>query len=383
MALRRRNRRVREPEARIGPDPDLDAETDHVAIAVLAAARAALHEPVELQVPPEPIYAGYGPRAHRVRLDTRHPEWSGPLVARTGPADVLVAEAGWTDTVRTRGFPAPRLVADGSDGVLVFREPAGVNLAERMVTDMASLPQLLADFGRLHAALHALPAPIAGVPGPDGNLVAPSGHRDPGRPPLVHATDDGDGAADDDRITAMAAWLAAHRPPTASPVICHGELTPVHVVLAGDEKPGDGDADASPGGNGDDGHRDTRAAGAVVVNWMGAGVADAELDVAATLTGFWSTPLYVDSAVQRRVLRMVRDSLGSSYQAAYLEAADRPLDDDRLVYWQASHLCRIAVGVARCAARGPCGPWDTAAHVVQPDAALDEIERRFRDLTGG
>jgi hypothetical protein len=357
--LRRTGRQGDEDGAAPDPGALLETGADDVARAVVTAAGAALGHTVDLVAPPEPIFAGHGPGAHRVRLDCRHGAWSGPLVARTAARAVLRREAGWLVAVRSLGFPAPDLLADGSAGVLVVREPPGASLAERMISDMAALPRLLAGFGRLHAALHALPAP-------DLDVHDDGGWRDGGCGALgdlgtfddvvVRGRQSPDGAFG--RVTAQVAWLTEHRPPPDRPVVCHGELNPVHVVIDGDD---DGSA-------------------AVPVNWTGAGLGDAEHDVAATLVGFWSTPLYVDNAVQRRVLKMVRDSLASAYLAAYRGVADRPLDDVRLDYWQAYHLCRVAAGIARCADRGPAGLWDAAAHVAQPASALDEIGRRFSEL---
>ncbi len=346
------------------PSADLDTGPDDVARAVVAVAGAALGHAVGLLAAPEPILAGHGPGAHRVRLDCRHGGWSGPLVARTAPPPVLRREAACITAVRSLGFPAPDLLAHGSDGVLVVREPPGATLAERMIGDMAALPRLLAGFGRLHAALHALPT--AGLD-PDVGVVDPVIEGpDDGSPGDLGTFDDAvhrgrrSAAGPFGRIAGQVAWLAEHRPPPHRPAVCHGELNPVHVVIDGD---GAGTA-------------------AVPVNWTGAGLGDPAYDVAATLVAFWSTPLYADSAVQRRLLKMIRDSLASAYLAAYREAADRPVPDARLDYWQAYHLCRIATGIARCADRGPAGPWDTAAHVAQPVNALDEIGRRFRELAG-
>jgi aminoglycoside phosphotransferase (APT) family kinase protein len=357
MAVLRRTGRQRDQDgAPPEPGADLDTGAGHVACAVVAAAGAALGHAVELVAAPEPIFAGHGPGAHRLRFDGPHGGWSGPLVARTSQPAVLRREAAWIAAVRALGFPAPELLADGSDGVLVLREPPGANLAERMISDMAALPRLLADFGRLHAALHALPVPDLDLDGGTGvgALGDPDTFDD-----VVRRGGRSPGSAYG-RVAAQVAWLTEHRPPPDRPVVCHGELNPVHVVIDGD---GDG-------------------AVAVPVNWTGAGLGDAAYDVAATLVGFWSTPLYVDSAVQRRVLRMVRDSLASAYLAAYREAADRPLDRARLDFWQAYHLSRVAAGIARCADRGPAGPWDTAAHIAQPASTLAEIGRRFRELAG-
>ncbi|HEX5947848.1 MAG TPA: phosphotransferase [Acidimicrobiales bacterium] len=354
MARVRRSDR-RQVHASAPPDPDRGRRSDgppadddivRVAEAARAPAQVALGHMPDLAEPPEPVLAGCGPEAYRVRVATDDPLWSRPLIARTSPAPVLAREAAWIHTVRTAGFPAPDVVADDGGGVLVFREPAGTNLAERMITDMASLPRLLADFGRLHAALHALPAagPAEEHPAPD--LSALGGRATIGAADAAARTASGD--AD---IVRQIAWLVAHAPPPGEPAVCHGDLNPAHVYLDG--------------------------ADAVAVNWTEAGLADPEYDVAATLVGFWTAALYVDSVVQRRVLKMVRDSLAGAYLAAYRDAAVRQLDDTRLRYHQAFHLCRIGAGIVRSRTHGPDGPWDTAAHIAQPAAALDELDREF------
>ena len=356
MARVRRSDR-RQVHASMPPDPDngrrrdgvtaaADDDVVRVAEAARAPAQVALGHLPDLAEPPEPVFAGCGPEAYRVRVATDDPVWSRPLIARTSPAPVLAREAAWIRTVRSAGFPAPDVVADHGGCVLVFREPAGTNLAERMITDMASLPRLLADFGRLHAALHALPAvgPAEEHPAPD--LSALGGLAAAGAADASART-----AAGDAGVARQIAWLVAHAPPPGEPAVCHGDLNPAHVYLDGDD--------------------------AVAVNWTEAGLADPEYDVAATLTGFWTAALYVDSAVQRRVLKMVRASLAGAYLAAYQDAAVRPLDDARLRYHQAFHLCRIGAGIVRYQSHGPDGPWDTAAHIAQPAAALDELAREF------
>lgn len=352
--------RVRRSEVRraVGLAPsDPSPELGLIADAARLPAEAALGHLPELAEPPEPVFAGCGPEAYRLRMATDDPVWARPLIARASPDPVLAREAAWIDRVRSAGFPAPEVVADGRAGVLVFREPAGTNLAERMITDMAALPRLLADFGRLHATLHALPTAIA----PEGHAVAPdlpspAGSQADASGARAGADDTALGTGDA-RVDAQVAWLVSHAPPPGEPAVCHGDLNPAHVYLDGDD--------------------------AVAVNWTGAGLADPEYDVAATLTGFWTAALYVDSAVQRRLLKMVRDSLAGAYLAAYRDAAVRPLDDRRLRYHRAFHLCRIATGIVRHRDHGPTGPWDTAAHVAQPSAALDDLDREFWQLAAG
>jgi Phosphotransferase enzyme family len=285
----------------------------------------------------EPIYAGWGPDAYLVEQDR-------DLVARAASPATLERERAWVEAVRAEGYPAPEPVAlvdanqaGGEGGMLVFRRPPGTNLAERMIGDMPALPRLLADFGRLHAALHALPVPAC----PPADPVAP---------------EPGDETAP--TVARQRAWLHGERRPAGRRVVCHGDLTPVHVLRDGDVAPG------------------------VPVNWTAATVAEPEHDVAATLVGFWSSALY-GNAVQRRLLRLAREPLATAYLSAYREVAPWPLEDRRLRFWQAFHLHRLAAAIDRRLRHGPAGPWDPAAHVATPTRSLQEIDRRFREVIAG
>ena len=137
-------------------------------------------------------------------------------------------------------------------------------------------------------------------------------------------------------------------------MVCHGDFNPAHVLRDGDDGPG------------------------VPVNWTGATLADPEYDVAATLVGFWSTALY-GNAVQRRMLKMVRDPLASTYSAT-TATPRRPLDDDRLHYWKAFHLHRLAAGIDHRLRAGATGPWDTSAHVAIPARSVRDVDREFRQV---
>jgi hypothetical protein len=281
----------------------------------------------------EPIYAGWGPDAYQVQGS------GGELVARTSSSAIRDRERAWIEAVRAEGFPAPEPLegADGG-GMLVFRRPPGTILAERMIGDVPALPRLLAEFGRLHAALHGLPVPV-GPPVADPVAPAP----DPEAAPS---------------LARQRAWLDIERPPAGPRVVCHGDFTPVHVVRDGDAAPG------------------------VPVNWTAATVAEPEYDVAATAVGFWSTALY-GNAVQRRLLKLAREPLASAYLSAYREVAPWPLDDGRLRYWQAFHLHRLAAAIDRRLRHGPAGPWDPATHVATPTRSLQDVDRRFREVTAG
>jgi aminoglycoside phosphotransferase (APT) family kinase protein len=337
-ALRRRQRRQDQPD----PDPAAGLDLGAVADAVSAVAGVALASG------PEPVLAGAGPDAYTLTLDTDDPPWDATLVARVAPVAVVTHEAGWISALGEAGFPVPDVVISAPDrGVLAFRATAGVNLAGCMVDDLMALPKFLAAFGQLHARLHGLsglPAEgLAGVADPLDELDARAGTD------AVRAA-----------LSEELAWLDTHRPVGGTAVPCHGDFNPVHVYIE------DGDTST-----------------AVPVNWTRARLAEPAYDVAATVTAFWTSPLYVESTMQRTALRMVRDSLISAYLKAYGEATTAPLDDETVDYWQAYHLAWLAAGVVRRIQDEPVSPWDPAANAHRPEPALDDIRDRFRELTAG
>jgi aminoglycoside phosphotransferase (APT) family kinase protein len=362
--LRRRGRRQEEQQAQ-EHDPASGLDLDAVAEAVRTAAEPTLGIRPELTHGPEPIL-GYGPDIYRIRLATEDPAWAGTLLARASDAPVLRRESTFVEALRDAGFPAPELVAvpgaegdgdgDGDGDVLVFRQPPGDSLANVMVANVTSVPQFLAAFGKLHAELHGLPT--AGVEAIEA--VESDGAGEPGGPAPADPLDELDERAEPDpvreAVESELAWLRAHRPPDGPQVLCHTELSPAYVYLEG-----------------------TDTASAVPVNWTRARLADPAYDVAATVTAFWSVPIYVDNALQRKALKMARDSLVSAYLGAYRESAPHPLDEGRLDYWQAYHLGWLATEVAR-RLHGVNGPWEAGTIVAQPESAFDDLRARFHDL---
>ncbi|HMG41359.1 MAG TPA: phosphotransferase [Acidimicrobiales bacterium] len=352
VVLRRRRKRPDHATGATGFDPDTAAER------VLAAAEAALGARPALAEGPEPVIAGAGPDAYTFALDTDDPEWSGQLVARTSASDVLAREATWVQGLEARGFPAPELVCDRQDdGLLVFRPPDGENLLTLMTTELMSLPDLLASFGRMHARLHGLP--VGDLAEPDDEASDPVEEL----AELAAATTAGRKPVDREL-----GWLQAHRPATTGPdpgtgtdtdVLCHGDLNPGYVFVWRGDEPRE-----------------------LAVNWMQARVGPPAFDVAATLTTFWIGPIYVANVAQRTMLKMARDSLASAYLAAYERTVGEPLDETELAYWQAFHLCQLALHLADIVHGGPdlVGPWHPAAGVVQPEKALQDVRNRFWEL---
>jgi hypothetical protein len=321
---------------------DLDAVRD----AVLDTAGAELGTRPTAAEGPEPLLAGYGPDAYRMRLATGDAAWSGPLIVREGEDEDLAREAAWLRAAAAGGFPAPSVVTGPSSPVLAFRQPAGATLTERMLIDMPAIPKLLAGFGELHARLHRLPT---------GSLPAPAAGSDPVDTLEAGATSE----AVRGEISNELGWLRRRRPATTAPVACHGLFNPIHVYLEG------GDFSS-----------------AVPVNWTQARVIEREFDVAATVTAFWSAPLYVENAMYRKGMQMARQPLIDAYQEAYGASAPG-LDDAALRYWQVLHLTQLLADAARRRHGELGGPWDTARGVVDPTSAMDEIRTRIRNVAAG
>jgi hypothetical protein len=312
------------------PPDEVPGPADDVAERVLDAV-----EPAVFDKPPEPLLAGAGPDAYTFTLATSDPHWTGVLVARAAPYAVLRRELTWLRAAAERDFAVPRLLTDRpEDGVLVFRPPGGENLTSRMTTDLVGLPDHLASFGRLHARLHNLPI---------------DGLSDDAAPPAV---------PDDPAVAEEVAWLDDNRPPGAPPVLCHGNLHPVQVYVPGDDEPGP----------------------TVTADWTQARLAEPELDVGATLVAFWTAPLYVPNRAHRALVKLARDSLASAYLASYEKTADCPLDDSRVRYWQAFHLCTLAAALNRRLQGEPVSPWAEASNAVHPDKALRTIRSRLATL---
>jgi aminoglycoside phosphotransferase (APT) family kinase protein len=357
MAVLRRRDRRRDQGG--GANSATDLDLDAVGTAVLDTAEAALGTRPDLTAGPEAVLAGAGPDAYSFELATDDPGWTGTLVARTSDVDVLANETAWIRALDSTGYPVPEVVADRhDDGVVVFRPPAGVNLAGCMVDDFMAVPRFLAAFGQLHARLHALSvdelvaAATAGN-GADGN--GPDDNDDDA--PLDELLDRAASGAVRAEVDTELTWLDKFRPGEAADVLCHGELNPVHVYVDGSD-----------------------TATAVPVNWTRTRLGPRAFDVAATVTAFWTSPLYVDGAVQRTALKMIRDSLISAYLKAYSEASPEPLDDEALRYWQAFHLGWLATDLARRIHDQPVGPWDPATAVPKPAEALQDLRQRFWEL---
>jgi aminoglycoside phosphotransferase (APT) family kinase protein len=315
--------------------------------ALVAHLRAAFGAPaLELAEPPVALAGGFDTEIYAVRLHAAPRELTGPLVLRLlrphhDPMRAL-REAATQNAVAALGFPAPRvLLAEavpaplGAPFVLMERVPGRPLLASGLVG-------LGARLAALQLRLHALEATsVARVLGASGTFEG-----------YLEACDARIARAKADGLVPLLAWLRAHRPPAATPVICHGDFHPQNVLVDRDRVTG-------------------------VLDWPNALVAEPAFDVASTLNILRFVPATLSSApaALRWAARAAQPLLARRYLAAYRRA--RPIDDRRLAYHQVAAGLRALVRGAesrRGLAGAPTG-LDASPYAVR-------LLARARALTG-
>jgi aminoglycoside phosphotransferase (APT) family kinase protein len=147
-------------------------------------------------------------------------------------------------------------------------------------------------------------------------------------------------------------WLRSHRPSPGSPVICHGDFHPRNLLVAGGRLTG-------------------------VLDWPNTLVADAELDVAATLNilRFVPADLAAPSKVTRALAEIARPILVARYLRGYRRR--RRLDPDRLAYYEVATALRALVqtGEARAKRGRALGALELSEYATR-------LAARARQLTG-
>lgn len=286
--------------------------------------------------------------------------WTGPLVMRVAESAVpddtqaIAREAAILAFATANGLPTPRPVtaATHTDNELgrawlVATRPPGRSMIELIAENPLNAPAQLAVLADLQATLHALPAATnPGFTDLGFDLVDRAFVELQRLFALVEST----------AYAREQAWLLANLPATADPVLCHANLQPAHVVV------------------------DEGTATSTITNWARAGLADRELDVAMTLTVFWSAPLFARTLTERVALRVSRDWVSDLYLGAYEEAAR--LDGERLAYWRAFHACHQSARVAafhQAVKRGETPREDPALY---PQEAAPAMREHFWDLVG-
>jgi aminoglycoside phosphotransferase (APT) family kinase protein len=242
------------------------------------------------------------------------PAWAGPTVVRIAPEAqryaALQREAELQGWVAGEGFPAPRVVELIEPGA-VFPTPAivvervpGTTMTQVMTTKPWLLPAMVRTLARLHAGLHRMATPPAGVDA---------------APRLA-----------DKRLHLVRLLLAAHPIPELAdalartdellpalevdpPQVCHGDFHPMNLLVDGRS--------------------------AVAIDWTDAALGDRHGDVARTAWLFRMAAVGAPSRAERLVMRAVGPQLSRAYLKEYRRHL--PLEQGRLTLWMPLHLLHL------------------------------------------
>ena len=309
---------------------------------------------LDLAEPLTPLGGGFDTSIYTVQLRDAPAVVAGPLVLRVmaphhDPARAL-RERAIQNTVAAQGYPAPRVLAVTTDvgplgaPFLLMERLPGVALADAGRLGMGSA------LAEAQLRLHALKAaPL---------LAALDQETGSGGPATVQldaylgALESRIVRAGLEGLAPVMGWLRRYRPSPGPPVICHGDFHPRNLLVA-----------------------DGRLSG--VVDWPNTLVAEAELDVAATLNILRHVPLDLASLPSgiRTLARFARPLLVSRYLAGYRRR--RRLDPQRLAYYEVATAMRALVqtGEARLGRGRAPGALETSEYSVR-------LAARAQQLTG-
>jgi len=311
--------------------------------------------------PPTPITGGYDTDIFAFRMTGPSGWWTQPLILRRlgachTPARAL-RERATQNTLAELGYPVPRVLLASIDPVpiggpfLIMLRMEGRPLPEERPFHVS---RVLVD---LQTRLHRLdPEPwlraLDDELRREGDAVATAVGRDVvsfdgylSQLSRVIARRSLEGLAP------LLAWLQAHRPRSAAPVICHGDFHPYNILVS-------------------------KGMVTAVLDWPNAIVADAAFDIATTRMILRLAPLDRTAlpAPLRTLVRMARRLLAARYVAGCRR--ERNLEPSSLRYYEAAAALRWLVRVAEArrlqVTGGSLDPLDTtpfvqglAAHVTQ------------------
>ena len=312
---------------------------------LLQAVRGAIGDAdVEFVAGPTPLTGGFWARLATFRLADAPVEWSGPLVVRVMPDEqTAVKETVFQRAVAAQGYPTPRVLAAGSaadgiagQGYIVMEHAPGRPLLPGL-TGVRSLVQIPALARRLPETLadvlvrlHRLdPAPVA------HDLEAAAAEK-PVLSGMLEQLETTAAGLDRPDLASAAAWLTS-RPPRHIDrmVICHGDMHPFNVLVAGDGR-------------------------TTVLDWSTAVLAPPAYDVAFTSLLLGEPPLAMSGPL-RRVIPLAGRALSHRFVSAYERAAG-PVDHEAVGWCQAIVCLRALVEVASWLAEGTVAdrtghPW--------------------------
>ncbi len=314
------------------------------------------HTTVRFRSAPDPISGGYWAQIFGFELADAPTPWVGPLVARLMPSPQAAAkEIVVQATLAAGGFPTPDVLASGVDdglggAYMIMRRAVGRPPLTDLTMPRAlpSLPRIMRELpdllARVALQLHAVdPVPLRAALD-DGGVILPAiselGHlRNIEAAAATQATTAATGSATG--FADLLAWLDLHRPAENAPVICHGDLHPMNLLVTDD--------------------------GAVtVLDWTNANISPREFDVGFTAALLRCAPIAVPRLV-RPLLRRLTGGLADRFVARY--DAGAAINRLTLRWFEAFQytrcLAEVALGRTDTSSNiGPRHPFEIAAQAM-------------------
>lgn len=305
---------------------------------------------------PSAIGAGFDSYIHLVHLrgGGLPAEWAEPLVVRILPSadrdDQATREAEAQTWSRSVGYAAPRvlevLAADDAFGLpaQVMERAPGTTMLAGLTRRPWRAVALIDQLAGLQLALHALPTDAwPGSTDPralaDKRLGLPRRSAiDLAHPALTAATE---------RVEAVIPQGLG-----GDLVVCHGDFHPLNVVVDGDR--------------------------AAVIDWTDAGMGPPEADVARTLLLFQVASIAATGSVERIALKLAGPRMRGRYRRTYEHS--RPLDERRLLVWEALHALHGWAQILTLHAGGFDGESSSAGNEANVPIDVGEwLRTRFED----
>jgi len=294
---------------------------------LLAVLRRASGSDVEYDVPPTSLAGGFWAQLVRFRLRGAPAGWGGELVARVMPdAWIAAKETAIQEAVADTGYrtPAVHLAGGPDDGLgqafmimdLAPGRPmltglSGVGAIAALPRLARQLPEVLADsLIRLHRL----------DPTPVRERLASTGTYVSGMDQVVTSLGETAEMLGRTDLTAVASWLATHRPLHEPEVICHGDLHPFNVLV---------DSEGS----------------ITVLDWSAALLAPAAYDLAFTGLTLAEPPVAVPRPL-RPLVRVAGRFLARRFRRSYRRLSGTDLDDHSLRWHEGVVCLRALVEVA-------------------------------------
>ncbi len=338
-------------------------QTQHMSDAFVHVISTVVGEPVALAGRPQRLSGGFWAQIWGVELAGAPGPFDGPMVLRVMPDQTLgIREATVQRVIADTGFRTPRVLASGvalglGEAYIVMDRIEGKTPLSGLTFGadllgafklLRSIPTMLADTAN---ALHALdPAKVQVALREAGVELDLSNH--PFRMGIDLAASECPSAG----FVDLGRWLDDHKPVPGPPVICHGDLHPLNVLI------------------------DTNGA-SWLLDWTTATIAPKEMDIGLTTGLLRCAPLKVPKFA-RPVVALITNRLAETFITAVSNvtagSANRPVDRSAVDWWE-------ALQCGRCLAQLVHGRLHTDG-VVGPDhpfeTSVDAMRRRLQRLTG-